>query len=451
MKTPALCGVLLAGLLSCATPVFAADSGLAALLQQVQQASQADAGEQAARVQRFQQRRDAQAALLAQARQAQVAAQARADGIRAQFEANQKQLDALREQLQDALGDRGQLLSAVRAAAHNFLDIASDSLISAQHSQRVATLTRLADTAHVPSLADLRTLWLLMQQEITDEGVVARFRTTVMGRDGDPRSLPVVRVGPFSAIGAGRYLALMPGTTQLAVLPRQPPQVGTARVFEAAAAGTMTPVLVDPSRGVLLRRQAQRPSLLERVEQAGWIGRVIIALGLVGAGLAVWQLAYLWWVGVKVRTQLRTPDAPRRNNPLGRVLACLDATRPDEDVEVLETRISEAVLRETPPLERFQGFLRMVVAAGPLLGLLGTVAGMIIIFQVMTEVGTGDPKLMAGGISQAMVATVLGLLVALPLLFVNSILAARSRMLIQILDEQSAGLLARRLEALRGR
>ncbi|TAM12875.1 MAG: MotA/TolQ/ExbB proton channel family protein [Nevskiaceae bacterium] len=449
MKAAARCAVLLAGLL--ALPAFAADTGLAALLQQVQQASQSDAQEQAVRIQRFQQRRDAQAALLAQAKQAQTTAQAHVDAIRAQFEANQKQIDTLQQSLQNALGDRGQLFSAVREAAHNFQALADGSLISAQHPERGTALAQLADGTHVPSLANLRTLWLLMQQEITDEAGVMRFPATVMDANGAPQAMGVVRVGPFTAIGAGRYLALMPGTTQLAVLPRQPGFVAAARTFEAAATGAMAPVLVDPSRGALLRQQAQRPSLLERVEQAGWIGRVIIALGLVGAGLALWQLVYLWRVGRKVRAQLRRPDTPRADNPLGRVLACLDETRPDEDVEVLETRIAEAVLHETPPLERFQGFLRMVVAAGPLLGLLGTVAGMIIIFQVMTEAGAGDPKLMAGGISQAMVATVLGLLVALPLLFVNSILAARSRVLVQILDEQSAGLLAHRLEQLHGR
>jgi len=143
---------------------------------------------------------------------------------------------------------------------------------------------------------------------------------------------------------------------------------------------------------------------------------------------------------------LQNINAPSTDNPLGRVLSCLKDDTATHDPEVLETRISEAVLRETPKLERFQPFLRMVVAAGPLLGLLGTVTGMIITFQVITEIGAGDPKVMAGGISQAMISTVLGLIIAIPILFINSVLAARSRILVQILDEQSAGMLAARLE-----
>jgi biopolymer transport protein ExbB len=144
------------------------------------------------------------------------------------------------------------------------------------------------------------------------------------------------------------------------------------------------------------------------------------------------------------------PDAPRDDNPLGRVLAALGHVQRHAgavDAELLETRLTEAVLREVPALERFQSLLRLIVAAGPLLGLVGTVSGMIMTFQVITELGAGDPKVMAGGISQAMIATVLGLGVAIPLLFVNSVLTTRSRALVQVLEEQAAGMLARQLEA----
>jgi biopolymer transport protein ExbB len=203
---------------------------------------------------------------------------------------------------------------------------------------------------------------------------------------------------------------------------------------------------VDPSHGVLLKLAAERPTLLERIEQGRLVGYVIIIVGLVGAALAVFQLVYLFRVGNRINWQLKNLSRPSSDNPLGRVLSCLSDDTATHDPEVLETRISEAVLRETPKLERFQPFLRMVVAAGPLLGLLGTVTGMIVTFQVITEIGAGDPKVMAGGISQAMISTVLGLIIAIPILFINSVLAARSRVLVQILDEQSAGMLAQRLE-----
>jgi biopolymer transport protein ExbB len=109
------------------------------------------------------------------------------------------------------------------------------------------------------------------------------------------------------------------------------------------------------------------------------------------------------------------------------------------------------VLREVPLLERFQPFLRLAVAAGPLLGLIGTVVGMIITFQSITESGQSDPRLMAHGIGTAMIATVLGLGIAIPLLFANAGLASMSKGLVQVLDEQSTGLLAEMIERAQGR
>jgi biopolymer transport protein ExbB len=118
----------------------------------------------------------------------------------------------------------------------------------------------------------------------------------------------------------------------------------------------------------------------------------------------------------------------------------------EQDSDVAELRITEAVLREVPRLERAQAFLRLCVAAGPLLGLIGTVVGMILTFQSITESGSSDPKLMADGIGQAMIATVLGLGIAIPLLFANALLTTLSQSVVQILDEQGAGMLAESIE-----
>jgi biopolymer transport protein ExbB len=133
---------------------------------------------------------------------------------------------------------------------------------------------------------------------------------------------------------------------------------------------------------------------------------------------------------------------------LGRVLLAFkgDGSTIEDDADILELRLSEAVMKEAPALERGQAYLRLAVAAGPLLGLVGTVVGMIMTFQSITESGSSDPKLMATGIGQAMIATVLGLGVAVPLLFGNAILTSLSKSIMQILDEQSAGILAETLE-----
>jgi len=276
-----------------------------------------------------------------------------------------------------------------------------------------------------------------------------RFHTPIAVADGSGVEAEVVRVGAFIAVADGQYLLYKPEVQALAVLPRQPPGwlVGLAENVDGAQNGHVRAAL-DPSRGVLLSLYVQRPNWIERIERGELVVYIIMFVGILGSILAVIQFFYLLWIRFKVRRQLRNLDEPTLDNPLGRVLSTFegDAESAEEEAEIIELRISEAVLREVPRLERFQAFLRLAVAAGPLLGLVGTVVGMIITFQAITESGTSDPRLMAHGIGQAMIATVTGLGIAIPLLFVNAGLAGMSRSMVQIMDEQSTGLLAERLE-----
>jgi len=421
-----------------------ATQDLDALLRQIRDSAQQDAHINQEREQRFLKNRDSQQSQLAQAEAGQRAAQAKADSIRARYESNQKAITDLRSQLQSRVGDLGQVYAAVREAASQFRNEVAESYVSAQFPERLKLLDALADPNTLPSPHQLESFWYALQQEMTENGKVAAFDADVIDIDGQSRRMRVIRAGPFIAFADGRYLLAQAGG-HLQVAERQTFDTGLAKDFAVAESG-WAPLPVDPMRGNLLRLAAQRPTLGERIGQGGVVGYTIIAVGVIGTALALFQLVYLFSVGGRIERQLRDIDRPSSDNPLGRVLSCLRDDTAAHDPEVLETRISEAVLRETPKLERFQPFLRMVVAAGPLLGLLGTVTGMIITFQVITEIGAGDPKVMAGGISQAMISTVLGLLIAIPILFINSVLAARSRVLVQILDEQSAGLLARRLE-----
>lgn len=429
-----------------AMPAHAQQKGMDELLKQIQQGSQQAAQLNAEREQRFLRNKNEQAALLAKAESDFAAANARANQAKARFSAGQGEIAELKKRLTERVGDTGQMYAAIAQSAGEFRGQVAGSLVTAQFPDRIAFLDRIAQAGEIPSVQQLEQLWFVYAQEAAESGRVARFPAEVVDALGEKEKADVVRVGLFTALTADGYLSLRPESGRLALLARQPEgHGGLAREFSEASEG-VHPILVDPSRGDLLRLIAERPTVVERVHQGGLVGYVIIAIGVLGALLAAWQFVYLLLVGFRVRRQLGNVAQPREDNPLGRVLASLkhDTT---QDPEILETRLSEAVLRETPKLERFQSLLRMIVAAGPLLGLLGTVIGMIITFQVITEVGAGDPKLMAGGISQAMIATVLGLMIAIPLLFVNSFLMARSRTLTQILDEQAAGLLAQRLEA----
>jgi biopolymer transport protein ExbB len=422
------------------------------LLDQSRNARQLEAKTHEAREKEFLARQEQQAQLLAEANRARDAEQTRSQQLSAQFDANEIALAEREELMTQRLGTLGELFGVVRQVAGDGSSVMYNSLISAQFPKRDEFFAELGKSKALPSMDQLERLWIEIQREMTESGKVVRFETTIVDEHGTAKQAEVVRIGGFVAVSDGRYLSYLPSVGRLGVLPRQPPGdlVGLAKGLQAATSGHVAGA-VDPSRGVLLSMIVQRPTLMERIEKGEAVGYVIIAVGLIGAALALYQGFYLMRTSQAVRRQLARLDHPSADNPLGRVLTSVrvDAGTIEENAEVVELRVSEAVLREVPKLERFQSFLRLAVAAGPLLGLVGTVIGMIITFQSITESGSSDPRLMANGIGQAMIATVLGLGIAVPLLFINAGLASMSRHVVQILDEQSTGLLAQSLERAR--
>jgi biopolymer transport protein ExbB len=442
-------GLAVASLLAAVTPVARAAETLEELLQQTANSRALEAKANAAREQEFLARRDEQAKLLAEAKKARDAAEARSKALSAQFDANELRLGELDGLLTQRLGSLGELFGVVRQVAGDGSALMYNSLQSAQFPKRDEFFAGLGKAKSLPSIEELERLWFEIQREMTESGRVVRWKTEIVNADGVPTQSDVVRIGGFVALSGGRYLNYRPSVGKLGVLARQPPRdlVSHARDVEAAREGYVA-AAVDPSRGVLLSMIVQRPDIFERIRKGEAVGYVIIAVGLIGLALALYQAVFLVRTRLAVSRQLARLDEPRADNPLGRVLTSVkaDLDSLNEDAEVAELRISEAVLREVPRLERFQAFLRLAVAAGPLLGLIGTVIGMIITFQSITESGSSDPRLMANGIGQAMIATVLGLGIAIPLLFANAGLASISRQVVQILDEQSTGLLAESLE-----
>jgi biopolymer transport protein ExbB len=419
------------------------------LLEQTRNARALQAKANAEREREFLARRDEQARLLAEAVRARDAAEARSQELSVQYDQNELKTTELQTMLDNRLGSLGELFGVVRQVSGDVSSAVFQSMISAQHPGRDEFFANLSKAKELPSMQRLEQLWFEMLREMTETGRVARFRTGIVAGDGSRQEAEVVRIGPFIAMAGGKYLSYLPGEKALSLLPRQPPGWLTdlSEGVQEAREGYVE-AAVDPSRGVLLSLYVQRPSWVERVERGELVNYVILFVGLVGTLCATFQFFYLLRVRFAVSRQLRNLDRPSRDNPLGRVLATFrgDAAQVEEEAEVIELRISESVLREVPLLERFQAFLRLAVAAGPLLGLVGTVVGMIITFQSITESGQSDPRLMAHGIGTAMIATVLGLGIAIPLLFVNAGLASMSRSVVQILDEQSTGLLAEMLE-----
>lgn len=430
-----------------AMPVQAA-TDLDELLKEVQASQRASAQINKEREQRFMRNKAERQKLLDAARAELRPVEARVAKLRKEFTENERKITELKQTLAKRAGDLNQLTALVRQAAGDLRAVADNSMISAQYPQRTAFLDDLAQTESLPDIETLEGLWIDLQREMTETGKVVTFPGRVMAVDGTTVEQAVTRVGPFVAVSQGQFLNYLPLTFEFQVMPKQPDDGDAyAEDLETAKEGWW-PMLIDPTRGSILALLEQQPSLFDRIKQGGGVGAVIIVMGILGLLFAAYKLVYLETVARGVKAQLANLGSPNANNPLGRVLAVYRGATAEKglDVESLELQLDEAILKETPSLERGQSMLKLLAAVAPLMGLLGTVVGMIATFQAITLFGTGDPKLMAGGISQALVTTVLGLVAAIPLLFAHSVVAARSRGLVQVLDEQAAGLLASKLE-----
>jgi len=427
-------------------PVLAVES-LDELLKQVRQSRSQLSAENQAREQRFLQNRNEQQALLSQAQQELAAAERRSDELTEQFNANELELAEINETLRLQLGNFGELFGVVRQVAGDTVGMIRGSLVTAQDPGRQEVAEDLAEVRGVPSMEELNNLRALLTEEMVRAGKVARFDATVTRPDGTSAEETLVRIGVFNLISGDRFFNYIPETDTILELARQPQSRyrAMAQNLYEASPGSIVAAAVDPGRGSLLSLLIQEPSLPERIDQGGLVGYVIIALGIIGLLIALARWLYLGAAGARIRGQLKA-DEPNENNALGRILKVHHDNR-DADTETLELKLDEAILREVPKLETWQGAIKVIAAVAPLLGLLGTVTGMIATFQAITLFGTGDPKLMAGGISQALVTTVLGLTVAIPLVLLHSVVASRSKALIEVLEEQSAGIIAKQSEA----
>jgi biopolymer transport protein ExbB len=422
-----------------------AANSLEELLKQVREQGTESSAQNRQREQEFRQRRDQQKAILERTRAELRAEEARSERLKISFDANEKQLEELNETLRIRVGDLGELFGVVRQVAGDTKGIVDNSLISAQFANRSNVATELAQATQLPSITDLRALQALLLEEMIESGKVARFVTDLEDAAGFSASAEVVRIGVFNAISANGYLTFDATDQSLRELPRPPAArfVRSAREFFDAR-GDGASMAIDPTRGTLLSLVIQAPGFAEQVNQGGAVGYTIIAMGIFGLLIAAWRLLALQFESKKIRRQLSASSASD-DNSLGRILGVYESEK-NVAADTLDMKLDEAILREIPRLERFQGLIKVIAGVAPLLGLLGTVVGMIKTFQSITLFGTGDPKLMADGISQALVTTVEGLIVAIPMVFMHALVSGKSRTLIEVLEEQSAGLIARRAE-----
>jgi biopolymer transport protein ExbB len=351
-----------------------------------------------------------------------------------------RELEELRAQLAERQGEFGELFGVARAAAADLNEQLNESLISTQYPGRGRVLTRMARASSLPTIEELEALWYTMLQEAGEQGKVVRYDAPVITGDNRSDSETVVRIGSFSAFTEDGFLIPREGT--LRYLVRQPGggALGAADEVFGHDGQDVVEGLIDPSLGTLLGLVVETPTFGERVAQGGGIGYAIIVVAVFGILLAVYRWAMLILVERKVAAQRQT-STPSSDNPLGRVMIAYDKAK-GADLETLQMRLDDAVLKELPKLESGLNVVKVLAAVAPLMGLLGTVIGMIVTFQAITLFGTGDPKLMAGGISQALVTTVQGLIAAIPLLLLHAFASGASRRVSQILEEQSVSLVA---------
>ena len=394
------------------------------------------------RERKFIEARDQQESLLKDAKKRLQDQEDRSVRLQKEFEDNEKTLEEIGDTLRIRIGNFGELFGVFRQVTGEVIATVKNSIVSLQFPKREESLTQLVENKGLPSIDQMKTLIVSMLEEMTQSGRVDRFDGQVVLPGGSISDAEIVRVGVFNAITEDFFLKFVPETQTLQVLARQP-----ARRYRSMAddlfdadEGFVT-MAVDPSRGQILGLLIQAPGLSERISSGGPVGYFIILIGLIGLALSVWRFKILKQEGEAIDRQLSN-ESISQDNALGRILSVYDKNE-GINIESLELKVDEAILKEVPKLEKYHSIIKVFAAVAPLLGLLGTVTGMILTFQALTLFGTGDPKLMAGGISQALVTTMLGLIVAIPLVFLHSILTSWSGSLIEILEEQSAGLIAR--------
>lgn len=425
---------------------------LSELLRLIEQGQARDSQEARQREARFAQQRGEQQNLLNQARSERTRAEQESARLEQLFEENQQEIITARQALDDRLGDLKELFGVLQTVSGDLQGRFNNSLTNLQYPNRSEFLTdlgsKMASATELASIEDIERLWYELQREVNESGKIVSFNHEVILTDGTTANEEVVRVGLFNLISQDGYLTANPSEGVVSVLPRQPDGglVSTTQDLIAAEAGS-GPIEfgLDVTRGGILGLLVETPTLMDRVHQGGYVGYAIIALGIIGLLIAIWR-----WIGLtndsrKVSAQLKK-DSASTDNPLGRVLAAYEANR-TADTETLELKLSEAALKEMPGLTKGLLFIKVVSVVAPLMGLLGTVTGMIQTFQVITLYGAGDPKLMAGGISQALMTTVLGLVVAIPMVLLHTIVSGQSKKIINILQSQSAGLVAEHAES----
>ncbi len=431
----------------------AAPSNPEELLEIVKRGQFADTQEQRDREARFRNEKNKQAKLLSDAKSERARLEKEAARLEQKFEANEALLVVAEEQLRERLGSLNEIFGHLAGNTTEARNIMEQSLTAAQFGKdREDFMTQLGSKMNegikLASIEELETLWYELQREINASGEVVKFNADVISTDGNVEKRDVVRVGNFNVVSDGQYLSYSPSRGMYSELPSQPAGRYTSSTSDILSEDTF-PVqfAVDPTGpqgGSLLQSLISMPSTAERMTLGGPVGFIIMTIGLLATALFIWRFRELWSMRSAVQAQAAS-DSLSDDNALGRILKIAEEDK-NADTETLELKMAEQILKERPTIEGLNWVLKIVSVVAPLMGLFGTIIGMIETFTMITLFGTGDPKTMASGISVALVTTWLGLMVAIPTTFMYATVNNFAKGILGTIEESSTGMVAKRSE-----
>ncbi|WP_086968110.1 MotA/TolQ/ExbB proton channel family protein [Vibrio coralliirubri] len=383
-------------------------------------------------------------AIKAQLEAKRTSIQGATDVLTQTFSDNENKLARLEEKLRLETGSLGELFGVVRQNAKELGAELSSTVNSVDRADHTATVDQIIDAKSLPSMPQLTGLWMSMVEQIQASSELSKSQIAFINGEGNTQTVDAYRLGSIGLVTDQGYVSWNTQREDAIAYLKQPSNGPTLASLSTLANGDVSNVVVDPSRGFMLEQLALTPSLTDRLQAGGVVGKVILGLLAIGLIIALVRGISLAIARQKIRAQLKNPGQAG-DNPLGRVLAVYNKEQ-NQTVEALELRLLEAVVDEQTHLEKGLSMLKLLAALAPMLGLLGTVTGMIETFQVITQFGNGDPKVMAGGISMALVTTVLGLVAAMPLLLAHNILSTQAENICNILEKQGIGLVAEQAE-----
>jgi len=429
-------------LTACGLAFSAQASPLDDLLKQVKESNQQETNIDNAALLRFQQNLATQQANLKKQRALNKALQQKMVTSQENITNNNKAILAKQKRANAEKADLDKVFDAFKRASQDLRGELKSSPISATLPGRSTLLSPYTESNFEPNLAAIKKLWLLFTEQMVASSKITTSEQTVTMPDGHKKPLKVTQIAGFTAFtseGALRYHAdsenyqlLTPLTSEIQA---------HIKAFSETQSG-LTPLLIDPSEGALLARSAHQPAWWQVLSDAGVVGSIIVLVGLLGIGIAIARLILLNKEARRIKQQKQQLSVTG-DNALGRIIDVADK-HPGSTPDELTRFLDEAILAETPEFRKGLGTLAVLATIAPLLGLLGTVAGMIETFQAITAYGNSDPQVLSSGISQALLTTKFGLIAAVPLLLCHSFLSSKSDTILNVIEHQTAGLLAQR-------